>query len=148
MRPPLSLLCSGLNKPRDLGCSSHTLPSRPFPIFVVLLWTVSNTFLSFLHCGTQPCTPCWRCSCQWQLPSGRSGPGAPQGTVGPLSCQGTLLAQIQLAASQNPHIPFSGTAVLCLISQSISICMFALSQLQNRALAHVELYVIGDCPAL
>ena len=36
MRPPLSLLCSGLNKPRDLSRSSHIFPSRPFAIFVAL----------------------------------------------------------------------------------------------------------------
>ena len=43
------LLCSGLSKPRGL---SHAL-YRPFPIFVALLWMLSNSFMSFLHCGTQ-----------------------------------------------------------------------------------------------
>ena len=36
--------------------------------------------------------------------SGSAGPGASQGTVGPLGCQGTLLAHIKLAVSQNPQI--------------------------------------------
>lgn len=40
MRPPLSLLCSGPSKPKSLGCSIHPLPSRPFLIFVVLLWVL------------------------------------------------------------------------------------------------------------
>jgi len=47
MGPPLSLLCSGLNKLRDLGCSSYILPSRSFPIFVALLWMFSNSFMSW-----------------------------------------------------------------------------------------------------
>jgi len=40
MSPPLSLLCSGPSKPKGLGCSIQSLPSRPFPIFVVLLWAL------------------------------------------------------------------------------------------------------------
>ena len=55
MRPPLSLLCSGLNTPRDLSCSSHILPSRPFTIFIAFLWTPSNGFMSFLY--TMPPRP-------------------------------------------------------------------------------------------
>lgn len=38
-------------------------------------------------------------------PTGSSEPGAPQGTVGLLVCQGTLLPHIQLTASQKPQIP-------------------------------------------
>lgn len=34
LRPPLSLLFPGLNKPGDLSSSSHTLPSRSFTTFV------------------------------------------------------------------------------------------------------------------
>ena len=37
MRPPLSLLCSGLNKPRDFRYPSYILVSRPFTIFAALL---------------------------------------------------------------------------------------------------------------
>jgi len=46
MRPPLSLLCFGLKKPRDLCLSSHTLSSRLFTIFVALLWMLFNSFMS------------------------------------------------------------------------------------------------------
>ena len=49
MITPLSLLCSGLNKPRDLSHSSHTLPSRPFTVFTALLWTLSNSSMSFSY---------------------------------------------------------------------------------------------------
>ena len=34
MRPPLSLLCSELNKPMDLSCSSYVFPSTIFPILL------------------------------------------------------------------------------------------------------------------
>ena len=46
------LLCSGLNAPRDLSCSSHILASRPFTTFTDLLWTLSDNFMSFLHCDS------------------------------------------------------------------------------------------------
>lgn len=36
-RLPLSLLCSGLTRPRDPSCSSHGLPSRPFPSLLPLV---------------------------------------------------------------------------------------------------------------
>ena len=52
IRPPSSLLCFEL---RDLSC-----PSRPFTIFVVLLWILSDSFTSFLYCGPQNCTQCSR----------------------------------------------------------------------------------------
>lgn len=38
MMPPLSLPCSGTNEPRTLSHSSNTMPSRPFPVYVALLW--------------------------------------------------------------------------------------------------------------
>ena len=44
------------NKPRYLSCSSYVFPSRPFTIFVALLWILSNYFMSSLYCGTQKCT--------------------------------------------------------------------------------------------
>ena len=52
----LSLLCSGPNKPRGLSCSSYLLPFKPFTIFAALLWTLSNSFTSFLYCSAQTCT--------------------------------------------------------------------------------------------
>jgi len=56
MRPPLSLLCSGLNRPRDLSHSSCVFPSRPFTMFVALFWTLSDRFMSFC---AQKCTQYW-----------------------------------------------------------------------------------------
>ena len=93
MIPPLSLLCSVLNKPRDLSHSSHTLPSRPFTNFAALLWMISNSSMSFSYYGTQPApsargeagpgraqrhNPC-------PLPAGSAGPAAPRGMVGPFT---------------------------------------------------------------
>ena len=48
----LSLLCSGLNKYSDFffGCFSYSLPFRSFPIFMVLLWMLFNSFMFFLLC--------------------------------------------------------------------------------------------------
>ena len=48
------LLCSGLSKPRDHSRSSHTLPSTPLTIFIAMLWTLSDSFLSFSRSGTDP----------------------------------------------------------------------------------------------
>lgn len=62
MRSSLSLLCSGLNNSKDLSCSSYILPSRPFTIFVALLWMLSSSLMSF-YCGTQNCTQYLRCGC-------------------------------------------------------------------------------------
>ena len=47
------LLCLGPNYARELNHSSYLLPSRPFPIFVALLWIFC--FIS-LYCSTQNCT--------------------------------------------------------------------------------------------
>lgn len=54
-------------------------------------------------------------------PGGSAGPAAPQGTVGPLGFQKTLLAHIQLAVSQNLQIPFCGAALQPLVPQSTYI---------------------------
>jgi len=35
--------------------SSHTLPSSPYPIFVALLWTLSNGLMSISYHGTESC---------------------------------------------------------------------------------------------
>lgn len=34
--------------------SSHTRPSRSFPILTAVLWTLSRSFMSLLRCGPQP----------------------------------------------------------------------------------------------
>ena len=46
------LLCSGLNKLRDLSHSSDALHSRLFNTFAALLWIVCSSFMSFLFCCT------------------------------------------------------------------------------------------------
>jgi len=50
------LLYSGLNSPGDPCCSSHILPLMPLCTFVALLWTLSNSCMSFFYCGTQSST--------------------------------------------------------------------------------------------
>jgi len=62
MRPPLGLLCSGLNKPRHLSHSSCVCLSRPCTIFVTLLWTLFNCFMS-LYYNIQNCTQYLRWYC-------------------------------------------------------------------------------------
>jgi len=101
-------LCSGLSKPGNLSCSSHILLSRLFPIFVVFPWTLSYSFMSFLHCGTQIAHSAEGEAAQSRVEQffpflgGSAGPGAPQGTIGLLGCRGVLLPPIQLAVYQNP----------------------------------------------
>jgi len=50
------LLCSALRKP------SHPSQTKPFLIFVAVLWMLSNSFMS-LNCAAQNCSQCWRCGC-------------------------------------------------------------------------------------
>ena len=50
---PPQLLCSGRSKPRVLSSSSQFFTPRLFTISVVLLWMLSNSFKSFMYCGTQ-----------------------------------------------------------------------------------------------
>ena len=57
VRPHLSLLCPGLNTPRDLSHSSDVFPSRPFTIFIALLWTLSHSFISLLYTTQGQVTP-------------------------------------------------------------------------------------------
>lgn len=59
------------------SAAPHTFPSRPFSIFVALLWMLSNTFISFLLPGkeekipeSQPGTPC---DLIWEGPSNPGG---------------------------------------------------------------------------
>lgn len=53
VRSPLSLFWADLS---DLSCSSYGFPSRPFHLFVALLWVFSNSFISISYCGAQNCT--------------------------------------------------------------------------------------------
>ena len=59
---------------------------------------------------------------------------APQDMVGRPSCQGTLLAHIQLAVNHKPQIPLCGAALKRLVAQSVRIARVAPSQVQDPAL--------------
>lgn len=106
-------------KPRDLSCFSCIFPSRPFIIFVAPLWTHSNSFIPFLRCVTQLCPQSrrWGCTAQGRVgqllpsPGGSAGHGAHENAVGPLGCQGSLLAHIHLVLNLNPQIPFPVAAL-------------------------------------
>lgn len=52
--------CSGPKKPRHLSDSLYVLFSRPFLLFVVLPWILSNRFMPFLYCGAPACPQCSR----------------------------------------------------------------------------------------
>ena len=127
MRPPLSLLFSGLNKPRGLRSSSYILLSRPFTTFVVVFWILSNSFMFFLYCGAQTCTQRSRRGCTIQSRVGQSlpsltyisGPDVPQGMVGPFVCRGTLLTHIQLAVSHNSQVTFQAAILQSLVSPGL-----------------------------
>lgn len=56
MRPPFSILCSGLSKPSEHSCFLYSVPSRPFTIFPALLGMLAKSFISFLYSGTPTCT--------------------------------------------------------------------------------------------
>ena len=47
---------SGQNKPRDLSWFLYVFPPRSFTIFLALLYTLSESLMSFLYCGAQNCT--------------------------------------------------------------------------------------------
>lgn len=104
MRPPPSLLFSGLNKLRDLRCCPHPLPSRPSPSLLSRLqWTLSDSFMS-LHCGTQP-APGAGAGASGTIPpspAGSAGPGAPQGVVGPLGSRARCWLRFILQTARDP----------------------------------------------
>ena len=68
--------------------------------------------------------------------------------VGPIGCQGTRLTQIQLDIIQNLLISFCGTALKSLIPKYPHISQVSPFQVQNQALALVQLHAIGDGSAL
>ena len=97
MRPPFSILCSGLNKPRDLSCFLYILSSRPFIFFHML----SHSFISSLYCvSSKLCTMfevrLHHCRAEWDnlCLVGSTGAVASQGVFGFLSCKSTLLTCI------------------------------------------------------
>lgn len=116
------LLCSGLNKPRDLGCSSHTSPSS----FVALLWTISNSLVSSLYCGTKP-------SAGEEATQHRAEGTAPPlahwqcwawGTPGhgwPFGLPGHTAASCSIYCQPAPQISFYQAALQPLIPQSVHI---------------------------
>lgn len=53
--PLLSLLFSWLNN-QVTSVTSHVTFSWLIAIFIAILWTVLNSFISFWYCGTQNCT--------------------------------------------------------------------------------------------
>ena len=57
---PSVLSALGWTNQWDLGHSSYTLPSRPFTIFVALLWMLCNILKSFLCCSNQTYMQCSR----------------------------------------------------------------------------------------
>lgn len=54
---------SKLNKPTMFSHSAEVMPSRPFIIFAVILWTHSSIFISFLHSESWNCTQYLRWGC-------------------------------------------------------------------------------------
>lgn len=54
--------------------TSYVFHSRPFTVFVAVLWTISNRVMPFLHYGAPNCTQYLRWSCtiaeqSWPIPS-------------------------------------------------------------------------------
>ena len=74
-------------------------------------------------------------------PAGSAGLDAPHGTVGPLGCQGTLLAQIQLSISQSPLITFRGATLQPFVPQSVHRSRVVLSQVQLLLLNFIWLVI-------
>ena len=109
---------------------------------------LSNSFMLFLHCGTQNCTQCLKRG-HTSAEQNSTGPDAPHGTVGPFGCQGTLMTPVQIAINQNTQIPFQGAALQSLLHKFVHTARVALSQggVQNTALA-LELNMACYCPAL
>ena len=61
MRSPWSLLFSRLNNANSLSLSAEESRCSPLTIFVALLWTRSNSSMSFLGWGPQS----WTQYCRW-----------------------------------------------------------------------------------
>jgi len=99
MMPPLSLPCSGTHAPRTLSHFSHTMPSRPFPVYVARLWMLRALCPSNIvvpKCARKAQGECRAEQDSSSLTPHSSVPEVPQGMVGRFGCQDTLLTQIQL----------------------------------------------------
>lgn len=107
-----------------------------------------NSFVSFLYHVVQIRTQCWRRGRTAQsrvgqsspLPISSAGSGAPQGTVGPLGCQGALLVQVQLAVSQNTYTSYLWVSLQSPTPQSVHISRAGQSQDENLAFAFIKIY--------
>ena len=72
-------------------------------------------------------------------PAGSAGPGAPQDTVGPLGCHGTLLAHVQLPVIQSAQIPFHRLHSHLL---SYSLCIWSELSHPMFRIWHLNYYLI------
>jgi len=135
----LQLLCSALSKPRNLSCSSYTLPSRPFTIFIArhghsligvsppcTVAQKSHTVLKVrLHSAEQKgATP--------PSPTSSAGLAAPQGTDGTFGCQATLLPHGLTCHHPQSKISFFGG---CSAASHLQVCTL---QTQKPALADYD----------
>ncbi|KAK4822199.1 hypothetical protein QYF61_011840 [Mycteria americana] len=117
-----------LNNPNSLSLSSQERYSVPLIIFMALLWTSSNSSMSFLCWGLQSWT-------QYSSP----GYGWPSGT---------LPAHIQLFIHQYSQVLLSRAAPNLFIPQSILILGVALTQVQDFALGLVEPHEVHMGPLI
>lgn len=129
MRPPLSLLFSGLQNLRDISHYSYILYSTLFTVFcspllntVIVLCLSSIELLKTAHNIESVVAPCRaECNNSFSHLAVRGEYDAPQGIVGPFGYKGTLLMHIQLAVSQKPSISFCRAVLQPLIPQFVYI---------------------------
>lgn len=103
VRPPLSLLCSGLNKSRDL--SHHLAPQNLHHLYSLLLYANSSYVLPLIVAPK----PALHRTEQYNLfphTDGSAGPHRPGGTAGPSGYQGTLADSYLTCKQPGPPDPF------------------------------------------
>ena len=100
MRPPHSLLFFRLNKPSFLSLSLQRSCSSLLIILVALLWTLSNSSLSFLYWGPTP-----RCS----TPNGASQGQRREGQSPPCPCWPPLFSSERPFCFVFPSQPWTVT---------------------------------------
>lgn len=140
MKSPLSLLCSGQKKPKDLNFSSYILPTSPLAIFGALLRTLSSSFMSLLYCSTQNCTQCCRrgCTAQSRMDHFSHWTVAVLGLMHPRVCLVLMTERAQcwllfnLLSTTIPTV----VALHSLILLSAYISWVASSQVRNLALVN------------
>lgn len=111
------------------------MPSRPFTIFAVILWTHSNTFTSFLHLERQNCTQYLRWGFQHQCWVQIVSPFHQYVTLCLMTpeyswiffLEGMLLTLIELVIKQTLQFPFCRSALQALVPQSINSSRITLS---------------------